>query len=308
MICESPLQAFCLDPSAQKVCGIVDFSKLVDGLTPRIIFNSWLVNGAFPKLCSLMEQRLCRPVMLPCGKCLACRNRHLIDVSLRMQHELITTVQPSTFLTLTYNEAHSCNTLDYGDIQSFLKRLRTKALSPFRFSCCGEYGKLHNRPHWHFILYGFYPSDGILQSQTRGGNYYVSDTISKIWPFGFHLFAPASAGACSYLAKYLVKQEDGIFKQSLRPGVGFEYYRKYHVEFYSRGFCVMNGFKLPIPDYYDRILEREDKKMYEEVCKKRLPCYNIYDLSEFLDFHRHDAYHGKARCLKISTQPEKGVL
>ena len=86
--------------------------------------------------------------MLPCGKCLICKENKIEEWVNRWTEQMkITPENTSYFLTLTYSDENltyittpkgELTTLNYDDVQKFLKRLRkrqTKKLSWYSDTC-----------------------------------------------------------------------------------------------------------------------------------------------------------------------------
>lgn len=83
--------------------------------------------------------------------------------------------------------------LDTNDIQLFFKRLRKKVNEKIRTFYCGEYGPVHFRPHWHFLLW--FDEDETLST--------IHEDIRSCWSFG-RVDSSLSFGKCnSYVASYL---------------------------------------------------------------------------------------------------------
>lgn len=105
----------------------------------------------------------CFPIfqVLPCNKCVICRDRNTKQWMTRAFAENSTSKTPPLFITLTYNDwcIPPCGLLKE-HVQLFMKRLR-KRLSDdgydcnIRFFLCGEYGKNTARPHYHLLLWNF---------------------------------------------------------------------------------------------------------------------------------------------------------
>lgn len=135
----------------------------------------------------------------------------------------------SSFITLTYNEAHypKGGTLVPRDLKLFLMRLRSR-LSPrrIRFYACGEYGGgEQERPHYHAALFGVGQDD--------------VESIEKAWhspdtkqPIGFVHVGTLTLDSAQYITKYIQKgynkRDDDRLKgrhpefarMSNRPGIG----------------------------------------------------------------------------------------
>ena len=88
-------------------------------------------------------------LLVPCGKCLACRIAKRTEWAMRMLHEL-SDYDDAVFVTLTYDEDHipSNQSLKKSDLQKWFKRVR-KEIEPkkIRYFACGEYGE--KRCRWN---------------------------------------------------------------------------------------------------------------------------------------------------------------
>ena len=64
-------------------------------------------------------------LLVPCGKCLACRIAKRTEWAMRMLHEL-SDYDDAVFVTLTYDEDHipSNHSLKKSDLQKWFKRVR----------------------------------------------------------------------------------------------------------------------------------------------------------------------------------------
>lgn len=97
-----------------------------------------------------------------CGHCRACRLRRRGDWALRMEHESSTRNHQTSFVTLTYDNAHLPDgfSLSKKDLQLFFKRLRRQIdyhygkQYKFKYYACGEYGPTTQRPHYHIVFFG----------------------------------------------------------------------------------------------------------------------------------------------------------
>lgn len=163
------------------------------------------------------------PVLVPCGKCLACRINRRREWTARLLNEEVYS-SSSNFITLTYDEAHlpfdengnMC--VDKRDCQLFLKRLRKKYGKGIRYFLNSEYGPESGRPHYHAIIFNL--PDDIYNEAHRIVRYengrktvsYWSEVFTEVWGNGSAEFAPANKERCGYCAKYFVdrKQVDEI--------------------------------------------------------------------------------------------------
>lgn len=242
-------------------------------------------------------------VNLPCGQCIGCRLERSRQWAVRCMHEA--SLHPcNSFLTLTYDDAHirwsaitGEQTLYKRDLQLFMKRLR-KHLEPLkvRFFACGEYGDNTYRPHYHLILFGFdFRSDRRLYKMSNAGfPYYISDTLNKLWSFGYCLVADVSFDSCAYVARYVTKKLNGkagklkyegiqpeFVNMSRRPGIGADWFAKYagDVYPYDRVIIVDNDKvrKLRPPKYYDKLYDAINHDEMELIKEKRVENAKLHE-------------------------------
>lgn len=222
-----------------------------------------------------------RPLQLPCGRCIGCRQVRQRAWALRSIHES-KLHEVNCFLTLTYDEKCVPRSLDYRDFQSFMHRLRSamrrESGRKVRFFVAGEYGEVNWRPHFHALLFGYRPDDGVRV----GERIFSSGKLSKLWPHGYSSFGDVEYDSAAYVAGYCLKKVNGkkaaahyercewdtgeiyrlrpeFARMSLKPGIGFGWFKKYWKDVYLArdGVCMPGGKVVPPPRYYDDLLSRE---------------------------------------------------
>ena len=154
-------------------------------------------------------------LVVPCGQCLGCRLDKANDWAIRCVHEAKLHLQ-NCFITLTYKPAFlpADNSLHRDHLQLFFKRLR-RYLSyhdnlKIRFLCCGEYGSLNFRPHYHILCFGWFPSDvRRLKTVAAGYNLFRSPLLEELWPYGFNVVGAVTFESARYVAKYSLKKQIG---------------------------------------------------------------------------------------------------
>lgn len=229
------------------------------------------------------------PVKLACGQCRGCRRRRQRDWAIRCVHEAhlhrdSDGVQKCAFLTLTYNDAYLPldGSLNLDHFQRFTKRARAK-LGPFRFLHCGEYGEENERPHYHALLFGQdFRGDRRKFGERKGHAIYGSETLSKLWPYGFHEIGEVSYDSAAYVAGYVVKKLNGEAAKAVygdrRPeyatmsrggrsgrGLAYDWIKKYWRSVYPDDFVVLKNRRMKPPVYYDRWLKEHQPKVWEDV-------------------------------------------
>jgi len=214
------------------------------------------------------------PFQLPCSKCIECRLQYAREWAIRCVHE--SQMHPeNSFITLTYDKLES-NRLQYKHFQDFMKRLRfhypNQTISTF---VTGEYGEEKKRPHWHAIIFNWYPRDAKYKySNDRGDEVHSSETLDKIWGHGISEIGSVtieSAGYCArYAAKKLIHGRDQdhdyhpISKKSSKHAIGKKWLEKYWPDVFNYGHIVLpDGGTCGIPRYYEKWLQKNQPAAWE---------------------------------------------
>lgn len=175
---------------------------------------------------------------------------------------------------------------------AFCKATR-RACGPFRFFMCGEYGEQLRRPHYHAIAFGLKVPDlkgwgGSDQHPT-----YRSATLERCWGRGFVLAGSVTAQSANYVARYSLKKITGdpaelhyrwsdpdtgeqhqlepeFCQMSRRPGIGANWYNRFHTDFHVHDFAIKDGGKTSIPRFYDKLAAKqgydvEELKQYRQI-------------------------------------------
>ena len=236
-----------------------------------------------------------RTLSLPCGQCVGCRLERSRQWAMRCLHEA-KLHEKNCFITLTYNDASlpKDRSLHYRDFQLFMKRLRKKYGANIRFYMCGEYGEKFDRPHFHACIFGFDFSDRQYWKQTGSGSkLFRSQELEKLWEYGFSSIGDVNFESAAYVARYIMKKVTGqgkhdqhykftdletgevlekkseFNKMSLKPGIGYEWFKKYKSDVYPHDYVVINGRKVRPPKYYDLKYSKESPYEWEEIQFKR---------------------------------------
>ena len=148
-----------------------------------------------------------------------------------------------------------------------------------RFFHCGEYGDLHGRPHYHAILFGHDFSDRELFTIRNGHRLYRSAELESLWPFGFSSVGDCTFESAAYVARYIMKKVTGehawhhysdidfdtgeilnkrepeYTTMSRNPGIASRWLKQYVGDCYPSDFITVNGKKMKLPKYYDKLAE-----------------------------------------------------
>lgn len=224
-----------------------------------------------------------RKMSVPCGTCKGCLLARATGWAVKATHESGLHLD-NCFVTLTYSEDFlpSPPFVDTAAVQKFLKRLRR--ISPVRYLACGEYGSKTFRPHYHLLIFGWRPSDGIKLRQTEYGNVYFSETLQRLWsdpkskrPFGLCEFGSVTPASAGYVARYTTKKifetgEQGkeFLIASKNPPLGVPWLAKFYEQIYPADAVRFAGKTYRPPATYDRWLEANHPKLWKEVRRKRI--------------------------------------
>lgn len=222
-----------------------------------------------------------------CGRCTYCRLRYASEWGVRCEKEA--SLWPSNhFITLTYDNEHlpQHNGLVLEDVPLFVKRLR-RAFDEtnLRTFGCAEYGTKTLRPHYHLLLFNSPLYDLKLYSQNNNNPLYTSNTLSKLWPKGLSTIGEVTFQSASYVARYNSKYTSSHHRlshltssgevielpppqsicPSKRPAIGRAWVEKYADQLFRDDFIYSRGYKMPIPRYFNKVLEELDPQKYAEL-------------------------------------------
>ncbi len=245
------------------------------------------------------------PMRVRCGQCVGCRLAHARSWGVRIMHEN-QMHEESCFLTLTYDDEHlpENGSLCPEDHRLFVKRVR-KFVVPrkVRYFHCGEYGEEGLRPHYHTILFGERFVDRVPCGVGPSGlGVFQSATLDDLWSHGRAVIGDVTFESAQYVAKYVTKKltlsrassreanrryrdryervdpRTGEVVEvrpeystcSNRPGLGASWFARYHSDVFPHDHVIVKGREVPVPRYYEKLLERQDPELLKEVKLKRL--------------------------------------
>lgn len=256
-----------------------------------------------------------------CGQCLGCRTDRVAMWAMRIVHEasLHEASHGNCFITLTYRDPDQCTEEQYRkghyippdgslnnvDIRNFFKRLRkANPDHRIRYFQCGEYGSESWRPHHHACIFNHQFDDLVVYKDVEGVVTYESESLSKLWPYGFATVSELNYASAAYTAGYVLKKITGhkaeehylrcddygvaywlkpeFVTMSRRPGIGSDWYAKYHRDVFPADHTPILGesrVSQQVPRYYEEILKKENPELHEYVKAER---------QKFIKEHRHD--------------------
>lgn len=238
------------------------------------------------------------PVQVGCGQCTGCRLENSRQWAMRCVHENSLHME-SSFITLTYDDAHLpyMGSLDKPALSLFVKRLHNRLLRSrgygVRWYGCGEYGEDNFRPHYHALIFGWAFPDRKFYKHTRAGlPLYVSEELRELWPFGHNTIGDVTFESAAYCARYVMKKVTGDLAEdyyqrldletgelvqltpeftnmSRRPGIAYEWFKRYYLQTYRHDNVAMNGKLVRPPRYYDTRFEALDAKRLGVIKRTR---------------------------------------
>lgn len=225
-----------------------------------------------------------------CGKCVECSMQKAEMWAYRITFES-SLYEHNCMLTLTYENAvlPKGGTLVLKHLQDFMKRLRKK-VGKVRFFACGEYGESAqgtHRPHYHIILFCYdFPDKYFWKRSKKNKPIYRSETLEKLWRFGFSTISEVEFDTCKYCALYLQKKPtDGRKKpfqvMSRRPGVGADAVLPKWLESDK---MYLKGFWKKLPRYFLDVLSRLGyADQVEQIKEKRASLVKSVTIEDMFD-------------------------
>lgn len=203
--------------------------------------------------------------------------------------------EANAFTTLTYSDKHlpTDYSVDKRTLQLFQKRLRKKlGTTRIRFFGCGEYGGQTLRPHYHLLIFGWFPPDAQLYKRSLKGNLFRSDLLDEVWGFGDTRTGSITYTSASYCSRYIVKKIGGDMAadhylrihpltgaqvrvrpefqlQSSNPGIGAGWFDKYKDEVFPSDFIILDGHKVPVPKFYLNKLHDEQLRKIQQQRREK---------------------------------------
>lgn len=257
-------------------------------------------------------------VEYPCGACMGCIRAHRQSWSMRITHEA--RYHPvSAFLTLTYDEAHCpSGEIPYAHFSTFLRALRDSLSDSVRYFVAAEYGARTGRPHFHAVIFGYYPSDAVpISSGASQLPLFASSSLLALWGKGHVSVAPFSPATASYVAGYVTKKVmiSGVGSRDItraatgrrfvldarhqsftpvndlpeyhhssrRPGLGHQWIQEFHADVLRDGYVIFNGNRCAIPRYYRKVLAKHWPDRYQALVDRREEFFSLPDPDSSLD-------------------------
>lgn len=245
----------------------------------------------------LVFQKDCRldlgaEVEVPCGQCMGCRVDRTAERAIQVMHES-KMWRHNGFVTLTLDDVHlpEDQSVDRRTVQLWLKRLRKAHTGQtIRYEGCAEYGENGTqRPHYHAVLFNWWPRDAYYWRKNEHGDpLYRSASLEAQWGQGRCEFGEVTTQSARYVTGYIRKKLTGGAAQaayrridaaghvwhveapfgfrSTHPGIGAEWFKKFRADVFPwDAVTLKGGFQMKVPRYYNRLLEKADPQLLEEL-------------------------------------------
>jgi hypothetical protein len=218
-----------------------------------------------------------------CGKCIICRQKKAREWATRLIHENYYHKE-KCFITLTYSDDKIPVTVNYEmtlakkDIQDFNKRLRKwlnkdtkdeEDKKKIRYLIVGEYSPEEERPHYHGVIFGWRPKDLLQTGFKNGRHIYTSADLTEKWGNGFTQVGSIEEGSIHYITGYLLKKTqitdlNGREAEKILASQGMgKQYALDHEKLIRKGELYVNGKRVGIPRYYEKILGLDKDAEYQ---------------------------------------------
>lgn len=233
-------------------------------------------------------------MIVPCGRCLGCRTMRVSEWSTRLECEL-DYHEDTSFLTLTYSDDYLPigGSLRKKDLQNFYKRLRRNISPKIKHYSVGEYGDESGRPHYHCLIFGWYPDDAyMVEAVPRRVS---SELLEDVWPFGMVDVGIVQPESIKYVCGYVMKKLYGVKADNtygsnehpfaiMSKGIGLEYAFDNKNRIRKDLSVIRHGEDRGLPRYFVKVLGIDSKELLKKAAMK---AYNIqeYHFSEGLDIN-----------------------
>lgn len=140
-----------------------------------------------------------------------------------------------------------------------------------------EYGR-NQKKHWHLIVFNHDFMDKTVYTVREGITLYTSEALGKLWHHGFNSIGDVSAASAMYQAQYVEKDLKNGNRQNQRKshskhsGIGKPYFLAHYENILQLGYIPMDGKKMPIPRYFQKIAHRHYCHFYDKAA--------FFDLSD----------------------------
>lgn len=227
----------------------------------------------------------------------------------------------NSFVTLTLDEEHipSDGSLDKRAVPLFIKRLRRTYAPRVRYFYAGEYGAKLARPHYHALLFGYDWPDKVQLAERGGFPVWGSAMLTELWGKGRTEVGSVTFASASYVARYLCKpgserlvyngetgeivsREREFARMSRRPGLGAEWYARFHGEVFPSDGVLVSGKLAKPPRYYMDRFRESDPESAAAVCVQREARRRLEDETRERLLVREKVFEAKVKVFSHSME------
>lgn len=246
--------------------------------------------GKFGVTFRLTEGSADKPLFLPCGQCIGCKLERSRQWAIRCLHEA-QMHEESCYLTLTYDDEHlpADYSVSLEEMQLFTRRLKYHEGSQLRYFLCGEYGETTRRPHYHALIFGYWPKGTVEWKRNENGDkLFTSAELLRHWPYGHSSVGAVTFQSAAYVSRYVTKKITGpeaethyrtinplsrelvtqapeFLTMSKRPGIGASWLEEFGDDVRKSGKVVVNGHEVDAPRYYTEWLKVKDQSRARDI-------------------------------------------
>ena len=248
-------------------------------------------SGRFPIVFNPKHGFIDQVVEVACGNCIGCRLERARQAGVRISdHALMH--DRNSYLTLTYDDESvpADGSLCHADVQSFMKRLRSRIKPKVSYVVAGEYGDDEWRPHYHMALFNYCPTDLVYWKDSKGFPLYRSPFLEEVWRNGFVFVGDLNFDTGCYIGGYVLKKINGDLADEhykrfdpetgeiywLKPeyivwsnGIGRSCFERFGSDVFPADRCVVKGKPQKPPKYYDRLYEADNPEDMKRIKEER---------------------------------------
>lgn len=229
--------------------------------------------------------RATRADTVPCGRCDLCIHRAAGEWSNRLIWESHGLNGEAFALTLTYadDKLPRDGSVDIEAVRGFIKRLRRRLDyqqgKRLRYFVASEYSPAPSfRPHYHGCIFGFWPSDAVSLGGKGRSAMWTSALVEGAWGQGHIAIQELTPGTARYVAGHAMSKltPQASIPAGLAPagrcmsqGLGRDFYARFGDGLRSLDFAVIDGQRVPLPRYFDRLTDRVDPGQLAELKAER---------------------------------------
>lgn len=174
---------------------------------------------------------------------------------------------------------------EYGEVCEHCRKSK-------HYCTCNMYKPYLGRPHYHACLFNIKFPDQEYWKTLKGNKIYTSQILTDLWGKGFASIGELNFNTAAYVARYITKKISGepakdhyeIYNinngeinsvkpeyttMSRRPGIGKGWYDKYQSDIYPSDFVVHGGKKMPLPKFYNKLLELDENVDFDLIKRMR---------------------------------------